>query len=68
VSDLPRTDGDATLVEATDLLNIELPDRRWRDQSHLEWLYGANPYGAGIYGFRRDGERLDAHYGLIPQS
>jgi len=63
-----RTDGDATLIEATDLLNIELPDRRWRDQSHLEWLYGANPFGPGIFGFRREGDRLDAHYGLIPQS
>ncbi len=70
MTDLPRTDSDATLVEATDLLNIELPDRRWRDESHLQWLYGpnANPYGPGIYGFRRAGERLDAHYGLIPQS
>ncbi len=62
-----RTDGLASLVEATDLLNIELPDRRWRDESHLEWLYNANPYGPGIYGFRRDGARLDAHYAHIPQ-
>lgn len=64
---MTRTDHDATLVEATDLLNIELPDPRWRDQRHLEWLYGANPIGPGIFGFRRDGDRLDAHYAVIPQ-
>lgn len=64
---MKRTDGDATLVEATDLLNVELADRRWADQSHLEWLYHRNPFGDGIYGFRRDGERLDAHYANIPQ-
>ena len=62
-----RTDGEATLVEATDLLNIELPDRRWADERHLQWLYHQNPYGPGIYGFRREGERLDAHYAHIPQ-
>ena len=67
MSDLPRTDHLATLVEATDLLNIELPDRRWRDETHLAWLYDENPYGPGIYGFRRSGARLDAHYALIPQ-
>jgi len=65
--ELLRTDSLATLVEATDLLNIELPDRRWSDQTHLEWLYGANPYGRGIYGFRREGARLDAHYAHVPQ-
>lgn len=62
-----RTDHLATLVEATDLLNIELPDRRWADESHLEWLYRANPFGDAIFGYRRDGDRLDAHYALIPQ-
>ncbi len=62
-----RSDTDATLVEATDLLNIELPDRRWADESHLAWLYGANPFGRGILGFRRSGDRLDAHYANIPQ-
>jgi hypothetical protein len=66
-SEVQRTDTDATLVEAADLLNIELPHRKWADQSHLEWLYHANPYGPGIYGFRRDGDRLDAHYANIPQ-
>jgi hypothetical protein len=67
-TDLPtRTDGDATLVEATDLLNIELPDRRWADERHLQWLYHENPYGPAIYGFRRSGDRLDAHYAHIPQ-
>ena len=67
MTELIRTDHLATLVEATDLLNIELPARRWRDESHLEWLYGANPFGPGIYGFRRTGDRVDAHYALIPQ-
>lgn len=62
-----RTDNLATLVEATDLLNIELPDRRWADETHLEWLYRGNPSGEAIFGFRRDGQRLDAHYALIPQ-
>ena len=62
-----RTDHVATLVEATDLLNIELPDRRWADESHLEWLDRANPFGEAVFGFRRDGDRLDAHYALIPQ-
>jgi hypothetical protein len=64
---MTRTDAEATLVEATDLLNIELPDPRWRDQRHLEWLYHHNPLGPGIYGFRREGDRLDAHYAVIPQ-
>ena len=62
-----RTDHLATLVEATDLLNIELPDRRWADESHLEWLYRANPFGEAVFGFRRSDKRLDAHYALIPQ-
>ena len=57
MSSLPRSDHDATLVEATDLLNIELPDGRWADESHLQWLYHDNPYGDGFYGFRRGGVR-----------
>jgi len=64
---MARSDTEATLVEATDLLNIELPDRRWSDESHLAWLYGANPFGPGVVGFRRSGDRLDAHYANIPQ-
>jgi hypothetical protein len=62
-----RSDHDGTLMEATDLLNVELPDRRWADESHLRWLYHENPFGDGFYGFRREGERVDAHYAVIPQ-
>jgi hypothetical protein len=64
---LRRTDDAATLTEASDLLNIELSHRKWADRQHLDWLYHANPYGPAIYGFRRDGDRLDAHYANIPQ-
>lgn len=62
-----RTDHLATLAEATELLDAELHHQRWADASHLEWLYHANPYGPGIYGFRLTGDRVDAHYANIPQ-
>jgi hypothetical protein len=62
-----RTDDLADLAGAAELLNAELPHPKWRDATHLEWLYHQNPYGPGIYGFRVEGERVDAHYANIPQ-
>ena len=66
-AEIGRTDGLATLAEAAELLDAELSHQKWQDATHLEWLYHANPYGPGIYGFRREGERVDAHYANIPQ-
>jgi hypothetical protein len=66
-AELGRTDDQATLAEAAELLDAELHHQKWHDASHLEWLYHANPYGPGIYGFRREGDRVDAHYANIPQ-
>lgn len=51
----------------TELLNAELPDRRFEGADYLEWLYDRNPEGGGIYeGVDEDGRRM-AHYALIPQ-
>jgi hypothetical protein len=53
----------------TELLNFELPDRRFRDSSYLQWLYDQNPLGPGYWDAidSEDGQRV-AHYGLIPQT
>ncbi len=51
----------------TELLNAELPDKRFDGPDYLEWLYDRNPEGGGIYeGVDEDGRRM-AHYALIPQ-
>lgn len=58
----------ATLAEATELLNSELPDKRFVDTCYLDWLYHQNPAGPAIYGFRRgDDGALEGHYALIGQ-
>lgn len=57
-------------VKNTELLNAELPDRRFVDASYLHWLYDRNPLGPGIFGNVDDDDDADlrvAHYGLIPQ-
>ncbi len=53
----------------TELLNAELPDKRFVDERYLTWLYDENPLGEGIWGDvdADDGTRL-AHYALIPQT
>lgn len=51
----------------TELLDAELPDPRFRDESYLRWLYHGNPHGEGITeSVDDDGVRV-AHYGLVPQ-
>lgn len=51
----------------TELLDAELPDPRFRDESYLRWLYHENPHGeAFTESVDDDGQRV-AHYGLIPQ-
>jgi hypothetical protein len=66
-----RTDGadDAGAEHAlnTELLNAELPDKRFDGPDYLAWLYDENPEGGGVYeGVDEDGRRM-AHYALIPQ-
>src|SRR3954451_21420472 len=51
----------------TELLNAELPDKRFDGPDYLEWLYDENPEGEGVYeSIDEDGRRI-AHYALIPQ-
>lgn len=51
----------------TELLNAELPDKRFDGPDYLAWLYDENPEGGGVYeGIDEDGRRM-AHYALIPQ-
>lgn len=56
-------------VANTELLDAELPDKRFVDERYLTWLYDANPYGSGIYDNvdDDDGTRI-AHYALVPQT
>jgi hypothetical protein len=51
----------------TELLDAELPDPRFRDESYLRWLYHGNPHGTAITESVDDGGVRVAHYGLIPQ-
>ena len=54
-------------ARSTELLNAELPDRRFDGPDYLAWLYDENPEGGGVYeGIDEDGRRM-AHYALIPQ-
>ncbi|MBI2705403.1 MAG: hypothetical protein HYX32_08965 [Actinobacteria bacterium] len=54
-------------VRNTELLNAELPDERFVDESYLHWLYDENPLGPGFQeSVDEDGVRV-AHYALIPQ-
>lgn len=52
----------------TELLDAELPDKRFVDERYLTWLYDENPLGPGIFDNvdDDDGTRI-AHYALIPQ-
>ena len=52
----------------TELLDHELPDPRFQDDSYLRWLYDENPHGESFWDSidGEDGLRV-AHYGLIPQ-
>jgi hypothetical protein len=51
----------------TELLNAELPDRRFDGPDYLEWLYDENPDGSGFTGQRDDDDVRVAHYALVPQ-
>jgi hypothetical protein len=55
------------LVRNTELLDAELPDRRFVDERYLAWLYDANPHGPAFEGSADDGGERVAHYALIPQ-
>jgi hypothetical protein len=51
----------------TELLNAELPDARFVDDSYLRWLYDQNPVGPGFHeSVDEDGVRL-AHFAMSPQ-
>lgn len=55
-------------IRNTELLNAELPDHRFVDESYLHWLYDRNPLGAAFQeSVDEDGVR-SAHYALIPQT
>ena len=71
ICDRPPTDADARWREHernTELLDAELPDRRFRDPTYLRWLYDENPYGSALWADvdDEDGRRV-AHYALVPQ-
>lgn len=51
----------------TDLLNSELPDRRFEHSDYLAWLYDRNPDGSGFTGSRDEDDIRVAHYALVPQ-
>lgn len=51
----------------TELLNAELPDPRFRDDSYLRWLYHENPHGQAYTAHADDDGLRVAHYALIPQ-
>lgn len=51
----------------TELLDFELPERRYVDASYLRWLYDENPLGRAFYANAdEDGQRV-AHYAVVPQ-
>jgi hypothetical protein len=52
---------------STELLDAELPDKRFADTAYLRWLYDENPHGEAIQrNVDEDGLRI-AHYAVIPQ-
>ena len=52
----------------TELLDHELPDRRFVDDRYLAWLYDENPDGPAVQAEAdEDGVRV-AHYALVPQT
>jgi hypothetical protein len=52
----------------TELLDAELPDRRFADETYLEWLYDLNPLGrAYTHSIDDDAGVRVGHYALIPQ-
>lgn len=51
----------------TGLLNAELPDPRFVDDSYLRWLYQENPVGPGFHeSVDEEGVRM-AHFAMSPQ-
>lgn len=54
-------------VRNTELLDAELPERRYVDSSYLRWLYDENPLGPTFFANAdEDGQRM-AHYAVVPQ-
>ena len=64
---VPAPDALAEHRRNTELLQAELPDRRFVDHRYLAWLYDENPHGAAFTESADDGGRRVAHYGLVPQ-
>jgi hypothetical protein len=55
-------------VRNTELLDAELPDRRFADERYLAWLYDGNPLGPAYEASVDDDDGLRVgHYALIPQ-
>jgi GNAT superfamily N-acetyltransferase len=51
----------------TELLDAELPERRYVDASYLRWLYDDDPLGPAFFANAdEDGQRM-AHYAVVPQ-
>ncbi|MDZ7673460.1 MAG: hypothetical protein U5K30_00080 [Acidimicrobiales bacterium] len=51
----------------TELLDAELPDPRFADESYLEWLYLRNPHGTAYADSIDDDGLRVAHYAFVPQ-
>jgi len=55
------------LTELADLLDSELPERRFDDASYLEWLYDQNPHGPSFHLAAFEEGQPKAHYALVAQ-
>ena len=52
---------------STELLDAELPDPRFVDNSYLRWLYDENPHGPAIQRHEDENGVRIGHYAVIPQ-
>ena len=64
----PPRDRAANHRANTELLDAELPDKRFVDERYLTWLYDENPIGEAYHdGIDDDDGVRVGHYALIPQ-
>jgi hypothetical protein len=66
------SDDPTILVDATELLDAELPDPRFVSSDYLRWAYRENPLGRGWERHQQipDGEGtfMVAHYAIVPRT